>query len=311
MNQTPPTPNAKPVRDQVRYAPPGDVASVLDDAADSHSSIVKLHPETTYDPAQPWSVRSGVTLDYNGALVRLSKDIDVHHVHPGGSVERPIIDLRSVPTGFSSSVFRFDSKQYGFYGKNRLWHVRGGFTRGRQGEGTLYKFVQGNRNAIYFVHADHAVWNIGTVVEMRRNDAFGINGNRIYGLWYGFETGIHMYNQRTIERSVDNISGNHFDVIAQPEESEILWDMEVGHYNVLRGRLWDYSRYSDVMWRIHDENAQKRFGNIFHWYPVGGTKDELLDGSVSADLFDDRLGDERNRIVVPWFQGDPVGAFTG
>lgn len=311
MNETTSRADAKPVREGVRYAPPGKVNTALADAAESRSAVVKLYPETTYDPDSPWTVYSGVTLDYNGAWIELSKDVDVHHIHPGGCVEHPIIDTRHVKGGFSSNVFTFNSKRYGFYGESRSWNVRGGYTRGRLGEGTLYQFVQGGRNAIYFVHADHAVRNIGTVVDMRREDVFGINGNRIYGLWYGFQRGIHMYNQNSLDDYVDNISGNHFDVIVQPEESEILWDLEVGHFNILRGRLWDFDRYSDVMWRIHDSNARRRIGNVMYWFPVGGTKSRLLDGSIAADLFDDKLGDDRNRIVVPWLQGHAVKSFTG
>lgn len=292
------------------FAAPGEVQETINLAATNSNTRVRLYPEQSYDPSESWQIKSGVTLAYNGATLRPTADLDLHHVHPGGCVLDPVVDLRNVTGEFSSSVFRFDSEQYGFYGENQIWHVRGGFTRGRPGEGTLYEFVQGNSNSIYFVHADHAVWQIGTVVDMHRGDAWGINGNRISGLWYGFDTGIHMHNRETPDRSVDNISGNHFDVIAQPSDSEILWNQEVGRFNVLRGRLWDFSAYSDVLWRIHDGNANRRYGNLFHWFPVGGTMDRLTE-DVGPQVFDDRLGDRRNRVIVPWTQGRPIADFTG
>ena len=293
----------------VRTAAPGAVAATLQAAADADGrSRVALFPETVYRPSEPWVIPSGVVLDYRGATVKPRADADVHHVQPGGRVERPRIDLRTVDGEYTSSVFRFDSAAHGFYGDNDPWHVRGGFTRGRLGEGTLLEFAQGGESAIYFVHVAHSVRNIGTVVDMHRGDSWGINGCRISGVWYGFERGIHMRNRTTPERIVDNISGNHFDVVAQPERSRILWEQEVGHFNVVRGRLWDTQDYSDVLWRIHDENAEDRYGNVIRWFPVGGTRARLT-RDVGPAVFDDRLGDDRNRVVVPWQLGSPVGDF--
>ncbi|MFB6141501.1 MAG: hypothetical protein ABEJ26_13825 [Halosimplex sp.] len=289
--------------------PPGQVQAALDRAADDSQSQVFLRPGTTYSPSETWTVPSGITLDYNGASVELRADIDVHEIGPGGCVERPVVDLRSVSGGFSSSVFRFDSARFGFYGDNSPWHVRGGLTRGTNGNGTLFEFAQGGDSAIYFVHADHAVRGIGTVVDMHRRGQFGINGVRIYGVWYGFETGIRMRSRDSLSEAVDNISGNHFDVIAQPEDSSILWDLEAGRFNVLRGRLWDYSGYSDVMWRIHADGAEKRIGNLLHWFPVGSFEEQLID-QIGPRVFDDRLGDPRNRIIIPWLQGRPIGDFS-
>lgn len=292
-----------------RYALPGEVQACIDIAAKQPYSRVLLYPETTYEVTDTWEIKPGVTLDYNGANVVLQRNVDLHDIHPGGCVERPVVDLRQVPGRFTSSVFKFDSQRHGFYGNSPTWYVRGGITHGKTGQGTLYEFAQGGENAIFFVHADHAVWNIGTVVDMHRSDAFGINGNRIYGLWYGFDVGIHMHTRRTPNRQIDNISGNHFDVIAQPDETRILWDLEVGRYNVLRGRLWDFAKYEDVMWRIHADGADSRIGNILHWFPIGGDEQQLLE-EVGPQVFDDQLGDERNRVVIPWLQGRPVGDFS-
>lgn len=305
------TPTQEPDQQSMNETvPPGNVQEAIDQAVADGTNQVALQPGETYDPASTWTIREGVTLDYNDAKVTLTSDIDLHDVAPGACVKRPMVDLRNVLGSYSSSVFRFDSARYGFYGDNPTWHVRGGLTRGRKGEGTLYEFAQGGRKAIYFVHVDHAVRDIGTVVEMRRSDQFGINGNRIQGLWYGFDVGIHMHNESTPEDAVDNISGNCFDVIAQPSKSRILWDLEAGHFNVLRGRQWDYSSYSDVMWRIHADGATNRIGNMFHWFPVGGNQEQLMT-EIGPRVFDDQLGDPRNRVVVPWLQGFAVGEFTG
>lgn len=296
-------------RPRQRFAAPGEVQETIDLGASNAQTQVSLYPEMEYRPDDTWDVREGVTLDYNGGTVVVDGDFDVHEIRPGGQVLRPVVDLREVSGSYTSSVFRFDSERFGFYGPNPSWHVRGGITRGRSGEGTVFEFAQGGEQPIYFVHLDHVAWNVGTVVDMHRGDPFGINGNRIYGLWYGFDTGIRMRNRETPDRSVDNISGNHFDVIAQPKDSRILWDMEVGRFNVLRGRVWDFGNYGDVMWRIHDGQNNRRIGNIFRWFPVGGTESSLPGIASDAGVFDDQLGDPRNRVVVPWFQGSPVTDF--
>lgn len=298
---------------QLRFAPPDEVRSTLEEAmAASGRSKVHLFPETTYRPTETWEIGPGVTLDYNGATVRMGADVDLHDVHPDGQVRDPVVDLRAVPGSYESSVFRFDSETHGFYGDNRAWHVRGGQTRGRTGEGTLFEFAQGGETAIYFVHVDHSVRHVGTVVDMHRADGYGINGVRVHGVWFGFERGIHMHHDDEDPADpVDNLSGNHFDVIAQPTDgTEILWDQEIGGFNVLQGRFWDFDQYDDVLWRIHDGNLHKRYGNIFRWFPVGGRKDWFFEQYEFADRFDDQVGDPRNRVVVPWFQGNPISDFV-
>lgn len=298
--------------DSGRYTRPGEVQEAIDAVADRPSAKVALAPGARYDPDGTWTVKSGVTLDYNGAYVQLSRDVDLHEIQPGGQVRDPVVDLRNVFNGYSSSVFKFDSGQFGFYGPNQHWHVRGGVTRGVTGEGTLYEFRQGGENSIYFVHADHCVWNIGTVVEMHRGDRFGINGNRIYGVWHGFEKGIHMYNRNSLSEFINNNSGNYFDVVAQPADSTMLWDMEVGRFNIVRGQIWDHSSYSDVLWRLHDGNAgSDRIGNILYWFPVGADRQYLIENDNASQYFDDRVGSSKNRIVVPWWLGEPVSEFTG
>jgi hypothetical protein len=298
--------------DRGGHAQPGEVQEAIDAVADRPASMVTLEPGARYDPDSTWTVKSGVTLDYNGAYVRLSRDVDLHDIQPGGQVRDPMIDLREVFGGYSSSVFRFDSGKFGFYGANRHWHVRGGFTRGVTGEGTLYEFRQGRENAIYFVHVDHCVWNVGTVVEMHRGDRFGINGNRIYGVWRGFEKGIHMYNRNKMSENVNNNSGNYFDVVAQPRDSTMLWDMEIGRFNIVRGQIWDSSAYSDVLWRLHDGNAgDDRVGNIFYWFPLLGSREYLLDSNNASQFFDDRIGSSKNRVVSPLWLGEPVSELTG
>jgi hypothetical protein len=293
----------------VRYPLPGQVQDTIDAAAETRGhSRVHLHPEIIYDPDETWEIKNGVTLDYNGAQVKLTTDIDLHDIHPAGRVEQPVVDLREVSGGFTSSVFVFSSRRHGFYGRDRIWRVRGGITRGGLTGGTAFEFDQGNESAIYFVHCDHTVRYVSTVVDMHREDAFGINGNRIFGLWYGFERGIHMHNIKRPDRLPGNISGNDFDVIAQPRDgTQILWDMEVGHHNILRGRFWDFAQYEDVMWRIHEPppGTKRHFGNVLYWHPIGGTESYLFERN-KVTPFDDQYGDPRNRVVVPWTQGRPV-----
>ncbi|WP_424020003.1 hypothetical protein ACOZ4N_20450 (plasmid) [Halorientalis pallida] len=297
----------------VRRAAPGEVDAVLQAGADAPGTTrVELYPETIYRPKRPWVIEDGVVLHYNGASVEPRTDIDLHHVHPGGTVEEAQVDLRAVDGTYTSSVFRFDSERFGFYGNADPWHVRGGFTRGRIGEGTLFEFAQGGDRAIYFVQAAHSVRNIGTVVDMHRTSEYGINGCRIFGVWYGFERGIHMHNSGTVGRLPDNIAGNQFDVVVQPGDgTRILWDLERGRFNVLRGRFWDYSMYEDVMWRLHGDDAENRYGNVLRWYPVDGSKRWLLAEDQVGHAFDDQVGSDRNRIVVPWLQGNPITDFTG
>ena len=65
---------------------PGNVQSALDAASSAGGGKVSLRPEASYD-AQNWTVPSGVTLDFNGAVVEPTTDTPVIGlVEPSGNV---------------------------------------------------------------------------------------------------------------------------------------------------------------------------------------------------------------------------------
>lgn len=275
------------------FAPPGEVQSTIDERAESGGGTVYLQQNNRYRPDDTWHVRSDVTLNYNGATVSPSADVDVHLMYPRSRVIDPRVDLRDI--SFSSSVFLWDSARLSGYTERVGWpYVTGGLVTGTPGEGTLFYLHEGNETAIYFVRAQTNSEGMGTIIDMHRRDDFGINGCRFGGHHDYFEKVIHTRETGSSAEYRNNLSGNIFDLSVQSRDvTEMGWDMQAGHRNEWRGLIWDVQDY-DTLWRLHEGAGGK---NVI-WRNKGTAGLE--------SFIDDQVGDPTNSVFVPHQIGTPI-----
>lgn len=84
-----------------------DLAATM--AAATRGDVVRLQAGATYDPDRPVVVPPGVTLRFNGAVIRPTTDHDVLVLSNGARLTNAAIDVMRVEGGFSSRALVIDS----------------------------------------------------------------------------------------------------------------------------------------------------------------------------------------------------------
>ena len=244
---------------------PGGVQTAIERVHRQGGGSVVLHGNLLYDPTVTWRVRSSVVLDCNGAIIAPAMDGDLIHLDPSAFVLWPRVHIPE--RDWSGTVFTFDTR-YGIY--HPEWHtgpyryygagVFGGYTRGvdagdRPGNARVfYLHNRGNqRNAamtwIQCLH--HDSYFVDTVADLHaRREPWWINGNHFSGCHW-------MFRRCLRTRGGGQIDGNVFDFFqTQPEGySEVLWDLQLGDHNTLRGMQWDAHLYDQLL-RVSDQQPR-------------------------------------------------------
>ena len=254
----------------VSLAQPGNVQSAIDAAAGTHGGGVFLDPTKTYvQPSSPWEVKENVTLHFNGAWMvgDGSRDsTDFIHLHPGGLVVNPRIDLYdggnayTPDNNYNANVFVCDTK-YGEYFANGTG-IRNGLIKGETDGGTgLYLNVSQNETFITHNRFELTIDNarefrnyssIGTAVYMNTGDGLDdawINGVHIYGHWKNPKRGWIMDGDSTAGgegSTLNQINYNTARVQYQPDNvnntSEEMWWIKSDTWakrNIWHGMIWD------------------------------------------------------------------------
>jgi len=258
-------------------AVPGDVQSAIDAATENGGGIVRLDSTNRYDqPASPWVVREGVTLDFDGAFLRGTGDrheIDLIHVHPGARVHGPRIDLYDEGQGYSQTnryrgrVFSLDTRFASPYFADGT-AIRNGNILAVGGTGTAcYLGVNTEGPGSAISHLDlqfdvgtpagsDAEMSVGTALHLDTtgagNDGW-INGVHVGGHWRYPRTGVLQtgvkgkYNQQVL---------NRFDVQIQPgENANAFWQIKHPTWARLNrwwGAIWDVGSF-DYAWKIDSQ----------------------------------------------------------
>jgi hypothetical protein len=267
-------------------ASPRGVQSTLDRAEAGGGGTVRLDPKRRYvqDGLFPWHVRSGVTLDFNGAVLYGSgthADTDLIHVYPRAQVLNPRIDLwnefdaygHSNP--FTGTVFTLDAK-YGPYFADGTT-IRGGYTQAVGTEGTWLRFAitAETPRVNHLTHVtvdsnfgvppeptdfDEQSFDIGVHLDSRgptgaakagNPDGF-LNGIRVEGNWQDAVT--------TVVQEGGNPNSKHLiDAMVQtPSDGDHVWHVKpdtVARETVMRGVVWDPDRLANPSsaWNIESD----------------------------------------------------------
>jgi hypothetical protein len=276
--------NAESGPANIRWAAPGEVQTKLDAARDDDGGVVRLVSGKVYDPVETWHIWDEVTLDYNGARVELTSDINLHRFYPRGQVINQDVDLRGVG-GYSSAVnwalnaedipgvipiSDFDNGDARPWEKfpegKRLINIDGGRIVGNWEKGTGIFLENRIPQGLHFFHANLAMRKIDTGVRFyRHRNGFQINGCLFNLHMDSYSIGIHQqYNPNyntsleyppentTINLDYTLINGNQFNLSTQTglildKPTRWLWKIEEGAKNVLTPapQNYDLGVYTD------------------------------------------------------------------
>ncbi|WP_434529978.1 hypothetical protein ACODNH_00750 (plasmid) [Haloarcula sp. NS06] len=246
--------------------------------ASTNSGIVRLDPTQRYEqPSSPWTVRGNVILDFNGAFLYGTGDLqrtDIVHIHPGAQVHRPRIDLYDGGDGYTPSnsyegrVFSLDTRLGKPYFADGTT-IRGGNLISAGDTGTAcYIGVNTTGQGSHITHLS-LEFDIGTPSESTAESSIGtalhldtrgagddgwINGIHINGHWRYPRTGVL---QEGVRGKFNQQVLNMFNVqIQASDKSNAFWqikDPTWARLNRWWGVIWDYPNYSDYAWKIDSE----------------------------------------------------------
>lgn len=226
----------------VRNAKPGEVQAKIDDVATSGKcGIVRLYAETDYS----WTnlrVKSGVTLDFNGARLIPPSNNDLIEMDQWARVLNPIIDYSTeeIDFTFTSSVFVWNTKWAGRYVRPMRNWVRGGYTEGQPGEGTIFYLHDTQGKIIWGIDINHNTRHCDRVVDFHADDTNAtVNGNIVRGIHQGFKNAV-------VTRGTGGTNGNTIRGVLHPDdpESDRCFYFQNGHSNQFIGFIWDEGRNS-------------------------------------------------------------------
>lgn len=224
---------------KVYNASPGQVQSKIDDAASDTGGrgIVRLDASTDYDPASPWVVKAGVSIDCNGAIIRPTTDHDIFHILDRGMVIDPEVYLTNVT--FTSNVFVFDSSIEGAAINTQRTGVDGGHTIGNRNGETVAYFHSTVDNPVVFCRVkSHDTKSVDKVMECVDDGSF-CNSNVVEGNHEHHRIAMHCHGAGTTDANA--IYG-----LIQPSSgySEHGMYIQNGKGNHVVGRIWDAGKYS-------------------------------------------------------------------
>jgi hypothetical protein len=289
-------------------AQPGEVQTQLNAARDDGGGVVQLDSGKTYDPSETWHIWDDVTLDYRGAKVELTSDINLHRFYPTGRVVDQHVDLRGVG-GYSSAVnwalndedvpgvvvySEFDNQEARPWEKfpdgKPSTHIEGGRIVGSWEGGTGILLENRIPQGLHFFNADVGMKQIETGVRFRRHEnSFQINGNYFDLFLDTFSVGIHQeyntgyntsldYLDRTINLDEAWMNGNEFNLSTQTN-------------------ITVPGRKTDWLWKIEEGKKNQLTPQPFNW-DIGGYSDSNNDGDPDGWLIEDNLDQNTGNIML-------------
>lgn len=265
---------------------PGNVQAAIDQAANQGGGIVRLDSSRTYvQPASPWSVKSEVVLDFNGAILIADRqkndapNTDIIHVHPRGQVFNPKINLfwdgfadpwqhgYHSTQPYQANVFTFNSKWGGYFADNT--GVFGGWSKaiGGNPDATVFNFELADsaaENYVTLLRFDHDIRRaldntsgaFGTAVHLNSNSSDSsafMNSIWGRGMWRNCGTFIKQEgNQPNNEHK--------FEVCFQPGDfTDYIWHIKPGTWargTITGWMVWDSHDLDGTGWLIDSSNSE-------------------------------------------------------
>lgn len=244
----------------VTYASVGNVQAAIDSVQSSTRGMVKLLPGETYAPSSPWSIKSNVTLDCEGAYINPAEDTDVFHVYDRAQLLNAEVDLTTFDTYTSnvillSTAFNEEPFSDSTFVNNitcigaQTGTAKGTFVRLRTtGSKHMSSFPLTNLRITDPKPSGGTRQTIGDGIVLENNGDF-LNSVHFQNIY------IRDTNRGVvITGSDDTVNFNMFrNVIIQPEggnNSEVGWLIDKGKYNHLQGMIWDTHNWSDTGIRL-------------------------------------------------------------
>ena len=248
--------------DGVTIVPPdGDIQAALEDTANGASyarspwGTVRLQSGETYEVSETIEMPLYSVLDFNGAKMVPTENVDVIDASAGSRLVRPFIDAENT-SGWNSNLIRVSTRIKKVESIDPVF-IEEMWLRAPEQQGTGVKIIDANGEGLWSVHMSGMVQKPEIGIHLRaEGEESWVNSCYFDGIIRGNKTGILMDADPT-DRPVH---AHKFDVTFQPSGSagptDWVWDMQQGDRNKIRATIWDKQYIENqTVWRI-GENAE-------------------------------------------------------
>jgi len=248
--------------DGVTIVPPdGDIQAALEDAADGATyarspwGTVRLQSGETYEVAETIEMPLYSVLDFNGARMVPTENVDVIDASAGSRLVRPYIDAKN-NSSWDSNLIRVSTRIKKIESIDPVI-IEGMWIRAPIKQGTGVKIIDSNGEGLWSVHMSGMIQLGETGIHLRaEGENSWVNSCYFDGIIRGNATAVLMDADPT-DRPVN---AHKFDVTFQPSGSagptDWVWDMQQGDRNKIRATIWDKQHIKNqTVWRI-GENAE-------------------------------------------------------
>ena len=274
--------------DGVTIVPPdGDIQAALEDTANGASyarspwGTVRLQSGETYEVSETIEMPLYSVLDFNGAKMVPTENVDVIDASAGSRLVRPFIDAQNT-SSWNSNLIKVSTRVKKVESIDPVF-IEDMYLRAPNQQGTGVKVTDENGEGLWSVHMSGIIQSSGVGLHLRpEGEDSWVNSCFFNGIMRSNETAVLM-DADPADRPVN---AHKLDVTFQPDDTEWFWDMQQGSVNKIRATIWDKQHITDrTVWRI---GADSGMNNV------------LID-----DMGDNRWDDQ---VVENKFGGAPNGA---
>ena len=244
-----------PVDDGVTIVTPGDdIQAALEDAANGQTyarspwGTVRLQSGKTYEVSETIEMPLYSVLDFNGARMEPTENVDVIDASAGSHLIRPYIDAGDL-RDWDSSIIRVSTRIKKVESIDPVYIDRM-YIRTPEKQGTGVNIVDENGVGLWSVHMTGTIQqaDVGIHLHPEGEDSW-VNSCFFDGVMRSNRTAVLMTGTSRWAPAAHN-----FDVTFQPSETEWFWDLQAGRSNTIRANLWDSQYVEDgTVWRIGED----------------------------------------------------------
>jgi hypothetical protein len=243
--------------DGVTVVPPdGDIQAALEEAANGATyarspwGTVRLQSGETYRVSETIEMPLYSVLDFNGARMIPSENVDVVNMSAGSRLVRPFIDAGDT-AGWNSSLIKVTTRVKKVESIDPVY-IDQMYLRAPEQQGTGVDIVDENEEGLWSVRMSGIIQQgeVGVHLHPEGEDSW-VNSVFFDGIMRAQQTGVLMSGSSRWQPAA-----HRFDVTFQPssDTTEWFWDLQKGTSNTVKANVWDSHMIEDeTIWRVGEE----------------------------------------------------------
>jgi len=213
---------------------------------------VRLQSGETYRVSETIEMPLYSVLDFNGARMVPTENIDVIDASAGSHLVRPFIDADNTD-GWNSTAIKVTTRVKKVESIDPAY-VERMFVRTPEQQGTGVKVIDANEEGLWAAQMSGTIQKAEIGLHLRaEGENSWVNSCFFNGIMRGHRTAVLM----DADPIRSPVNAHKMDITFQPSDTDWFWDQQRGNSNKIRATIWDSQYINDgTFWRI-GENVEK------------------------------------------------------